>query len=144
MPRQPRRAGAGQRTGRCDRRSLPRPPVHARSDLPPHLRTLRGLKIGLRARKENLTMPTLSKRNADIVVTMGDESCELLDAGLFVRDGVIEQVGPTEELPRDANVVLSMTGRMLLRGFLNNGKGRATDACMPTPAHSGRQGFSLQ
>jgi len=50
MPHQPRLAGAGQRAGRRDRRPLPRPPVHARSDLPQYLRASRGLMIGLRVR----------------------------------------------------------------------------------------------
>jgi len=54
IPHQPRLAGAGQRAGqragRRDRRPLPRPPVHARSDLPPYLRASRGLMIGLRVR----------------------------------------------------------------------------------------------
>ena len=44
---------------------------------------------------------------------------ELSDGGLFVRDGIIEQVGPTAELPRDADVVLDMRGQILLPGFVN-------------------------
>ncbi|HYN88225.1 MAG TPA: 8-oxoguanine deaminase [Ardenticatenaceae bacterium] len=64
-------------------------------------------------------MPTLLARDADILVTMDDERRELPDAGLFARDGIIEQVGPTEELPRDADVVLDMTGQILLPGFVN-------------------------
>jgi cytosine/adenosine deaminase-related metal-dependent hydrolase len=35
---------------------------------------------------------------------------ELPDAGLFVRDGIIEQDGSTEELPHDADVVLVRSG----------------------------------
>jgi 8-oxoguanine deaminase len=64
-------------------------------------------------------MPTLLAQNADILVTMDDERRELLNAGLFVRDGIIEQVGPTEELPREADIVLDMTGQILLPGFVN-------------------------
>ncbi len=64
-------------------------------------------------------MPTLLARNADMVVTMDDGRRELPNAGLFVRDGIIEQVGPTEELPRDADVVLDLTGQILLPGFVN-------------------------
>jgi cytosine/adenosine deaminase-related metal-dependent hydrolase len=54
-----------------------------------------------------------------MVVTMDDGRRELPNAGLFARDGVIEQVGPTEELPRDADVVLDLTGQILLPGFVN-------------------------
>jgi 8-oxoguanine deaminase len=64
-------------------------------------------------------MSTLLARSADILVTMDDERRELPDAGLFVRDGIIEQVGLTEELPRNADVVLDMTGQILLPGFVN-------------------------
>ncbi|MGI9052322.1 MAG: 8-oxoguanine deaminase [Ilumatobacteraceae bacterium] len=64
-------------------------------------------------------MPTLLARNAEVVVTMDDGRRELADAGLFVRNGVIEQVGSTEELPRDADVVLDLTGQIVLPGFVN-------------------------
>ena len=47
-------------------------------------------------------MPTLLARNADILVTMDERRRELSDGGLFVRDGIIEQVGPTVELPQEA------------------------------------------
>ncbi len=64
-------------------------------------------------------MPTLLARNADVLVTMDDERREIADAGLFARDGIIEQVGPTSELPRGADVVLDMKGQVLLPGFVN-------------------------
>jgi 8-oxoguanine deaminase len=64
-------------------------------------------------------LPTLLARNADILVTMDEGRRELSDGGLFVRDGIIEQVGPTGELPRDADVVLDMRGQILLPGFVN-------------------------
>ena len=64
-------------------------------------------------------MPTLLARNADVLVTMDDGRRELPNGGLFARDGIIEQVGSTEELPRDADVVLDMRGQILLPGFVN-------------------------
>jgi 8-oxoguanine deaminase len=64
-------------------------------------------------------VPTLLARSADILVTMDEGRRELSDGGLFVRDGIIEQVGPTAELPRDADVVLDMRGQILLPGFVN-------------------------
>jgi len=64
-------------------------------------------------------LPTLVARNAHILVTMDDGRREIPDAGLFVRDGIVEQVGPTEGLPREADVVLDMTGQILLPGFVN-------------------------
>src|ERR687898_75550 len=50
---------------------------------------------------------------------MDDERRELSNGGLFVRDGVIEQVGSTEELPQYADVVLDMTSQIVLPGFVN-------------------------
>jgi cytosine/adenosine deaminase-related metal-dependent hydrolase len=64
-------------------------------------------------------MPTLLARNADVLVTMDGERRELRDAGLFARDGVIEQVGPTNELPDTADTVLDLSGHILLPGLIN-------------------------
>ena len=55
-------------------------------------------------------MPTLLARNANILVTMDDQRRELPDAGLFARDGIIEEVGTSEQLPQDADVVLDLSG----------------------------------
>ncbi len=51
------------------------------------------------SRKGHTPMPTLLAKNADVLVTMDEERRELLNAGLFARDGIIEQVGPTDQLP---------------------------------------------
>src|SRR5262245_15162403 len=64
-------------------------------------------------------MATLLARNADVLVTMDDERRELRGAGLFARDGVIEQVGLTSELPETADIVLDLTGHILLPGLIN-------------------------
>src|SRR5664280_2263555 len=64
-------------------------------------------------------MGTLLARNATILVTMDDQRRELPGAGLFARDGVIEQVGPSADLPSDADVVLELTGHLLLPGLVN-------------------------
>ncbi len=44
---------------------------------------------------------------------------EIPDGGLFVRDGFIEQVGPTAELPPTADEVLDLRGHILLPGLIN-------------------------
>jgi 8-oxoguanine deaminase len=64
-------------------------------------------------------MPTLLARNAKILVTMDDQRRELSDAGLFARDGIIEEVGPSERLPPDADAVLDLSGQIVLPGFVN-------------------------
>ena len=64
-------------------------------------------------------MGTLLAKNAEILVTMDDERREIPDGGIFVRNGFVEQVGPTDELPPDADVVLDMSGQIVLPGFVN-------------------------
>ena len=64
-------------------------------------------------------MPTLLVRNAAIVVTMDDSRRELADAGLFIRDGWIEMVGPTAELPTAADEILDLRGHIVLPGLIN-------------------------
>ncbi|QBR71178.1 8-oxoguanine deaminase [Beijerinckiaceae bacterium] len=64
-------------------------------------------------------MATLLAKNADVLVTMDGQRRELRDAGLFARDGVIEQVGSSAELPETADVVLDLRGHILLPGLIN-------------------------
>ena len=64
-------------------------------------------------------MATLLAKNADVVVTMDGQRRELKNAGLFAHDGVIEQVGPTAELPSTADRVLDLSGHILLPGLIN-------------------------
>ncbi len=63
-------------------------------------------------------MPTLLIKHA-YIVTMDDHQRELPEGGLFVRDGFIEQVGPTAELPTEADEVLDLSGHVLLPGLIN-------------------------
>jgi cytosine/adenosine deaminase-related metal-dependent hydrolase len=44
---------------------------------------------------------------------------ELRDAGLFARDGWIEKVGPSSELPSKADEILDLRGHILLPGLVN-------------------------
>ena len=53
------------------------------------------------------------------IVTMDDHQREIPDGGLFVRDGFIEQVGPTAELPAEADEILDLSGHVLLPGLVN-------------------------
>jgi cytosine/adenosine deaminase-related metal-dependent hydrolase len=64
-------------------------------------------------------MGTLLAKSASLVVTMDSERRELRDAGLFARDGFIEQVAPTAELPQSADIVLDLAGQILLPGLIN-------------------------
>ena len=63
-------------------------------------------------------MPTLLVKNA-YIVTMNDHLREIPEGGLFIRDGFIEQVGATNELPTMADEVLDLRGHLVLPGLVN-------------------------
>jgi 8-oxoguanine deaminase len=63
-------------------------------------------------------MTTLLIKNA-YVVTMDDRGTEISAGGLFIRDGFIEQVGPTPELPGSADEVLDLSNHLLVPGLVN-------------------------
>lgn len=64
-------------------------------------------------------MGTLLIKHSQILVTMDDHRREIPDGGLFIRDGFIEQVGPTTQLPDEADEVLDLDGHIILPGFIN-------------------------
>ena len=64
-------------------------------------------------------MPTLLVRHATVLVTMDGARREIAGGGLFARDGWIEQVAPTAELPRNADRFLDLTDHLLLPGLIN-------------------------
>ena len=64
-------------------------------------------------------MATLLMRHADTLVCMDDEGREIPDGGLFARDGVIEAVGTSAELPTTADRVIDLQGHVLMPGLVN-------------------------
>ena len=64
-------------------------------------------------------MGTFLARHAEILVTMDDDRREIRDGAVFARDGIVEQVGTTSELPDTADVVLDLTGQIALPGLVN-------------------------
>jgi 8-oxoguanine deaminase len=64
-------------------------------------------------------METLLIKHADIIVTMDDQRREIRQGGLFIRGGFIEQVGATKDLPTNADVVLDLSGHIVLPGLIN-------------------------
>jgi cytosine/adenosine deaminase-related metal-dependent hydrolase len=50
---------------------------------------------------------------------MDSDRREIREGGLFIRDGLIEQVGPTRELPTTADEVLNLRGHIVLPGLVN-------------------------
>lgn len=64
-------------------------------------------------------MSTLLVRNALLLATFDDQEREIPGGGLFIRDGFIEQVGQSDELPESADEILDLTGHALLPGLIN-------------------------
>jgi len=64
-------------------------------------------------------MATLLAKHALVVVTMDDERREIPDGAVYVRDGVIEQVGRTADLPQTADEVLDLAGHVVVPGLVN-------------------------
>ncbi|WP_119072547.1 8-oxoguanine deaminase [Aggregatilinea lenta] len=64
-------------------------------------------------------MATLLIKNALVLVTMDEARREIHDGGLFIRDNVIEAVGPTGELPDTAEEVLDLSGHVVIPGLVN-------------------------
>jgi 8-oxoguanine deaminase len=64
-------------------------------------------------------MTTLLLKDADVLVTMDDLRREIPGGGVFIRDGVIEAVGPSAELPASADQVISLAGCVALPGLIN-------------------------
>lgn len=64
-------------------------------------------------------MTTLLLTHADVIAPMDDVHSRICDGGIFVRDNVIEQVGPANEMPPTADRVIDLHGRLLLPGLVN-------------------------
>jgi len=73
-----------------------------------------------------MTDQTLLLKNADILCTMAvpyhheaASSTEIKGGGLFARNGIIEAVGSSDELPDSADIVLDLTGHIVIPGMVN-------------------------
>jgi cytosine/adenosine deaminase-related metal-dependent hydrolase len=62
-------------------------------------------------------MGTLLVRHASVIATMG--GVEVRDGAILARDGWIEQVGPTAELPETADEIVDLNGHVVLPGLVN-------------------------
>jgi len=63
-------------------------------------------------------MTTLLIKNA-YIVTMDDHQKEIPEGGLFIRNGLIEEVGPMSELRATADEALDLKGHIVLPGLVN-------------------------
>src|SRR5918994_1951275 len=63
-------------------------------------------------------MNTLLVKNA-YIVTMDNHLREIPEGGLFIRRGLIQEVGPMNELPATADEVLDLKNHIVLPGLVN-------------------------
>lgn len=64
-------------------------------------------------------MATLLIRDARMLVTMDGQRREIAGGSVFIRDNVIEQVGPGDALPRTADEVIDASRHVVLPGLVN-------------------------
>ena len=64
-------------------------------------------------------MSTLLFRHIDYLATMDAQRREIRDAAIFIRDGWIERIGTTEDLPQAADTVVDLRGHLVLPGLVN-------------------------
>ena len=64
-------------------------------------------------------MSTLLLKDADVVITMDPLGTTIRGGGVFICDNIIEQVGPTPELPDAADEVIDARGLALAPGLIN-------------------------
>jgi cytosine/adenosine deaminase-related metal-dependent hydrolase len=62
-------------------------------------------------------MGTLLIRNAHVLVTM--TGLEIPNGGIYARDGWIENVGTTDDIPGDADEIVDLTDHIVLPGYVN-------------------------
>jgi cytosine/adenosine deaminase-related metal-dependent hydrolase len=62
---------------------------------------------------------TLLLTHADLIVPMDDQHSRIPDGAVFIRDRVIERVGPTADLPNAADRVIDARGCLVMPGLIN-------------------------
>jgi len=62
---------------------------------------------------------TLLIKNIDFLLTMDGHHREIHDGGLFIRNGFIEKVGNTTEMPTTADEIFDFSGHIVLPGLIN-------------------------
>lgn len=64
-----------------------------------------------------MPMGTLLIQNAHVLVTMDGQ--EIPRGGMFIKDGWIENVGPTLDIPAVADEVVDLSGHLVMPGLVN-------------------------
>src|SRR5690242_13137756 len=64
-------------------------------------------------------MTSLLIKHATLVVSMDENDTRLADAGIFVEGNAIRHIGPTDQLPTEADQVIDAKNMIILPGLVN-------------------------
>ena len=64
-------------------------------------------------------LPTLLIQHATLLVALDDADQRWADGGIYVADNVIQQIGPTGQLPASADTVIDARDMIVLPGLVN-------------------------
>lgn len=64
-------------------------------------------------------MTSLLVKNASLIVTMDDVDTQWTDGSIYVEENVIRQIGPTNQLPHEADLIIDARDMLLLPGLVN-------------------------
>lgn len=67
----------------------------------------------------SIQMATLLIKNAALLVTMDEQRREIPGGGVYAEDGFITRVGSSSEMPETADLVLDLSGHIVLPGLVN-------------------------
>ncbi|RFA28019.1 8-oxoguanine deaminase [Alkalilimnicola ehrlichii] len=62
---------------------------------------------------------SLLLKNATLLATLDAEEREIENGAVFIRDNLIEAVGPSDELPQTADTVIDLSGHVVIPGLIN-------------------------
>jgi len=62
---------------------------------------------------------TLLVKHAHMLLTMDSAHERIPDGGMFIRGNVIEQIGPTVDLPAEADRMIDASGMLIMPGLIN-------------------------
>ena len=72
-----------------------------------------------------MALSTLLLKNARLLCTMDAAAShpatgtEITNGSVFARDGIIEKIGKSQELPDHADTVIDLTGHVVVPGMVN-------------------------
>ncbi len=64
-------------------------------------------------------MPSILLKNATLLASFDDAGTELADAGVYIEDHLIKQVGASKDLPKSADQVFDLRDHLILPGLVN-------------------------